>query len=242
MIRIYFNMVLCCYCMNFAMANYLINDTYTKVNNAANIYVGTKNFFQKINSFHINDSLIKCNERFLPILFLMINSQNKEEEVDGYLTEYGNLIDHQESTHCRVMKKYFYFFIFSFLIFNVLYNFRYFVNKNTFVLIFENKVTVVEKAQFHNVISKELYEKYFFTWLIFKINCFDEKHSLISVYCSVKEVGFHIQAAVLLILFFFSFLTFCYKHYKYYLVLRNILESQGNLDFTNFDKIKNKKK
>ena len=83
------------------------NETFTRVENAANIYVGSKNFIQKINFFYINDSSVKCTERYLPIIFLMTNSQNKEQVVDGYLTEYGNLVDHQESIHCRIFKKYF---------------------------------------------------------------------------------------------------------------------------------------
>ena len=93
-------------CFNLIYANYVTNITYTKVINAANIYVGSKNFYQKISNFHVNDSLVNCNERYLPILFLMITSQNKEEEVDGFLTEKGNLIDHQEkTTYCQIMKK-----------------------------------------------------------------------------------------------------------------------------------------
>lgn len=102
---------------------------------------------------------------------------------------------------------------------------------------------VVAADQVHNVVSSELYEKYFYAWIFFKMNCFDEKHSKIYVYCSIKEVGFHVQAAALLMFLVFSVSSFFYKHYKYYLVLRNILDSQGNLDFKNVEiKPKTKKK
>lgn len=80
-------------------------ENYTKVENADNIFVGSKNFFQKIKTFHINDSDLRCTDRYLPILFLMLNSQNIEKEVDGYLNEHGKIIDHQETGHCRIFKK-----------------------------------------------------------------------------------------------------------------------------------------
>lgn len=81
------------------------NENYTKVEHANNIYVGSKNFYQKIKMFYINDSELRCTDRYLPILFVMINSHNIEKEVDGYLTEYGDLIEKQETGHCRTFKK-----------------------------------------------------------------------------------------------------------------------------------------
>ena len=79
-------------------------DTYTKVLNAANIMVGTS-FIQKISSFHINDSNITCTDRYLPILFRMINDKSEDVEVKGLLTEYGNLVKDQEKINCRLFKK-----------------------------------------------------------------------------------------------------------------------------------------
>ena len=79
-------------------------EKFTKVEKSENIYVG-KNLYQKIKMFHINDSKLICTERFLPILFLMLNEKNSETEVAGLLTENGNLIESQETIKCRIFKK-----------------------------------------------------------------------------------------------------------------------------------------
>ena len=77
---------------------------YTKVENAANIHVGTT-FIQKIKTFYINDSSITCTDRYLPILFIILNEKNVHVEVGGFLTEHGNLIEEQEKIKCRIFKK-----------------------------------------------------------------------------------------------------------------------------------------
>jgi hypothetical protein len=80
-------------------------DNLMKVEEAANIYVGTY-LIQKIKSFYVNESLVSCEDRYLPIIFKMLNSKNEEIEVQGLLTEFGNLITQQEKTNCKIMKKY----------------------------------------------------------------------------------------------------------------------------------------
>ena len=76
-----------------------------EVDEAANIYVGTY-LIQKIKNFYINDSLVSCVDLYLPIMFKMLNSKNEEIEVTGLLTEFGNLINQQEKSNCRLYKKY----------------------------------------------------------------------------------------------------------------------------------------
>jgi len=80
-------------------------DNLMKVEEAANIYVGTY-LIQKIKSFYVNESLVSCEDRYLPIILKMLNSKNEEIEVQGLLTEFGNLITQQEKTNCKIFKKY----------------------------------------------------------------------------------------------------------------------------------------
>ena len=81
------------------------NDDLIEVDEADNIYVGTY-LIQKIKIFYINDSLVSCVDRLLSIIFKMLNSKNDEIEVIGLLTEFGNLINQQEKSNCRLYNKY----------------------------------------------------------------------------------------------------------------------------------------
>ena len=80
-------------------------DDFIEVDEADNIYVGTY-LIQKIKIFYINDSLFSCVDRYLPIIFKILNSNNDEIEVTGLLTEFGNLINQLEKSNCRLYKKY----------------------------------------------------------------------------------------------------------------------------------------
>jgi hypothetical protein len=80
-------------------------DDLIEVDEADNIYVGTY-LIQKIKIFYINDSLVSCVDRLLSIIFKMLNSKNDEIEVIGLLTEFGNLINQQEKSNCRLYNKY----------------------------------------------------------------------------------------------------------------------------------------
>ncbi len=77
-------------------------DNLMKVEEAANIYVGTY-LIQKIKSFMLTSHLfhVKTASDYLPIIFKMLNSKNEEIEVQRLLTEFGNQITQQEKTNCK---------------------------------------------------------------------------------------------------------------------------------------------
>ena len=80
-------------------------DHLIKIENASNIYVG-HHHLQKIKEFHINDDIV-CTDKYLPIIFKM-HTENKTVEtyVSGWLTEHGNVVEHQEnSSNCHLYKK-----------------------------------------------------------------------------------------------------------------------------------------
>ena len=54
------------------------------------------------------------------------------------------------------------------------------------LVIFENKPKILHTSVVHDFIAKELYQRYFLIWLFFTTNCYDEHHSKISIYRSVK--------------------------------------------------------
>ena len=61
-------------------------------------------------------------------------------------------------------------------------------------------------------------------WFIHKINCFDETDSGSFNYCAFKDLIFTVEIMVLV--FYISFYGTCcfYRHYKFYLELRVMLE------------------
>ena len=85
------------------------SELYTKVDLPANIFVGAEFPYQKIKMFHINNSKLACTDRYLPILFFLRDASNSVTEVQGFVTEYGNLIPAQEEIECRIIKKYKFF-------------------------------------------------------------------------------------------------------------------------------------
>ena len=82
------------------------SDSFLKVENAQNIYVGLKHI-QRIKEFYIDVSLITCTDRNLPIFFNMHGEDKKHVEVRGWLTEHGALIDKQQNySYCQIFRKY----------------------------------------------------------------------------------------------------------------------------------------
>ena len=55
-----------------------VNPKFAKVNNAANIYICGNNLYQKISQFIINEDLLDCNDKYLPIIFDMIKEKQKK--------------------------------------------------------------------------------------------------------------------------------------------------------------------
>ena len=86
-------------------------ETYTKVEKAENLSVGQqlstlaastiiKRFFQKINTFYINDSRLSCSDRFVQIIFLVLNDKSIEVQAEGFLTETGGVRAVQQIRSC----------------------------------------------------------------------------------------------------------------------------------------------
>lgn len=77
----------------------------TRVDHASNIYIGAKHI-QRIDHFYINEENLSCTERYLPIMFTMLNENKNKINVNGYLKEDGRLIAKQEnSSNCKIIKK-----------------------------------------------------------------------------------------------------------------------------------------
>ena len=83
----------------------MTRDNFIKVQNAANIYVGPNKSIQKIYEFYINDTGLTCSEKYLPIMFSMKNAQNNQEDVAGYLSETGYLMEKQELSECPIVRR-----------------------------------------------------------------------------------------------------------------------------------------
>ena len=84
-------------------ANHFNEQYNTKIENASNIFISGKHA-QKIKEFHIDDR-ITCTQKYLPIAFKM-RVDNTTTDVKGWLTEHGNLVNHQaNSSSCRLFKK-----------------------------------------------------------------------------------------------------------------------------------------
>ena len=78
-------------------------DKLTKIENASNIFIGHKHI-QKIKAFYIDDDIV-CTDKHLPIIFHM-HSENETVDARGWLTEHGNVVEHQEnSSNCHLFKK-----------------------------------------------------------------------------------------------------------------------------------------
>ena len=69
----------------------------------------------------------------------------------------------------------------------------------------------------------------------------DDKNMKYSIYCVFKEIMFPGQIVILIIIMNFSAIVFCYKHYKYYLMLRDMLD-KGSVNSNILNDIRNKKK
>jgi hypothetical protein len=83
-----------------------LRDNFIKVQNAANIFVGPNKSFQKINEFHIDDTDISCIDKHLPIIFVMKNQQNMDQDVKGFLNENGALMVKQEKDECSFFRRF----------------------------------------------------------------------------------------------------------------------------------------
>ena len=62
-------------------------------------FVGTnhsKKVFQKIDTFFVNDSSLACSDRYVQILFNVLNDKNQEVHAIGYLTERGGISNLQD--------------------------------------------------------------------------------------------------------------------------------------------------
>ena len=84
----------------------MTRDNFIKVQNAHNIYVGPNYSIKKIYEFYINDTGLTCSEKYLPIMFSMKNAQNNQEDVAGYLSETGYLMDKQELSECPIVRRW----------------------------------------------------------------------------------------------------------------------------------------
>ena len=116
----------------------LDKDKLIKVQNAANIFIGPNSFIQKINEFYINDTGLSCSDKYLPIIFVMKNDKNVDQDARGFLNENGALMDKQEKEDCVFFKRFIFLIKPDIKLITYFLSLRYFVNKTTFVVRFEN--------------------------------------------------------------------------------------------------------
>jgi hypothetical protein len=89
----------------------LAEETYTKVDKTENLFVGnsfwnhSKKFFQKIDTFFVNDSSLACSDWYVQILFNVLNDKNQEIPAKGYLIERGGISNLQDVRSCSVFKR-----------------------------------------------------------------------------------------------------------------------------------------
>ena len=87
-------------------ASLIDKDKFIKVQKAANIFIGPNSFIQKINEFYINDTVLSCSDKHLPIIFVMKNDKNVDEDARGFLNINGALMDKQEKEDCSFFRRY----------------------------------------------------------------------------------------------------------------------------------------
>ena len=87
-------------------ASLIDKDKFIKVQKAANIFIGPNSFIQKINEFYINDTVLSCSDKHLPIIFVMKNDKNVDEDARGFLNVNGALMDKQEKEDCSFFRRY----------------------------------------------------------------------------------------------------------------------------------------
>ena len=79
---------------------------FTKIENPANVYVGSKHI-QKIKELFIDDGILSCKDKHLPIIFVMLDGDKKSVEVKGWLTQHGNFIYKQGNiSDCSIYKRF----------------------------------------------------------------------------------------------------------------------------------------
>lgn len=54
------------------------------------------------------------------------------------------------------------------------------------VLVFEDKPKIVLKSSIHVLVSNQLYEKYFYIWIFYIFDCYDEHNARILLLKSLK--------------------------------------------------------
>ena len=67
---------------------------------------------------------------------------------------------------------------------------RYFINKDTDLIVMNHLITVVNSSDFNVFMSNELYQNHFLIWIIFKMDCLNESTGLVNHECMYK--GFSI--------------------------------------------------
>ena len=78
---------------------------FTKIDNAANIYIGN-GLYQKISQFLIDEDHLDCQDKYLPIIFDMIKEDKNSLLVKGLLTQSGTLVSKQDNiSTCKIFKK-----------------------------------------------------------------------------------------------------------------------------------------
>jgi hypothetical protein len=60
---------------------------------------------------------------------------------------------------------------------------RYFINKDTDLIVLNHLITVVNSSDFNVFMSNELYQNHFLIWIIFKMDCLNESTGLVNHEC-----------------------------------------------------------
>jgi hypothetical protein len=97
---------------------------------------------------------------------------------------------------------------------------RYFINKDTDLIVMNHLITVVNSSDFNVFMSNELYQNHFLIWLIFKMDCLNESTVLVNHECMYK--GFLILTIfVILSINLICKLLCCF--WRQYQVLKSLL-------------------
>jgi hypothetical protein len=86
-----------------------------------------------------------------------------------------------------VFKKYLLFLILSLEV-NVIMFKRYFINKDTCLIVMNHSVKVLNSSDFQMFLSNELYKNHSPEWLMFKIDCLDDTTGIVNQACVYQGI------------------------------------------------------